>query len=60
MHGKWMYPKEAVTLRIGLVRGGLRDLGQFGVTVFALDNANEAVAHAAANGGPFRMTVIAP
>ncbi|WP_230684517.1 hypothetical protein [Burkholderia cepacia] len=46
-----MHPKEAVTLITGPVRGGLLDLGQFGVTVFA---------HAAANGGPFRMTVIAP
>jgi hypothetical protein len=29
-------------------------------TTFDLDHANEAVAHAAANGGPFKMTVIAP
>ncbi len=55
-----MYAKEAVTLMTGFVRGGLLDLGQFDVTVFALDDANDTVAHAAANGGPFRMTVIAP
>ncbi|MBJ9963309.1 alcohol dehydrogenase catalytic domain-containing protein [Burkholderia seminalis] len=60
LRGKWMYPTEAVTLMTGLVRGGLLDLGQFDVTSFALDGANDAVAHAAANGGPFRMTVIAP
>lgn len=60
LRGKWMYPTEAVTLMTGLVRGGLLDLGHFDVTVFALDDANDAVAHAAANGGPFRMTVIAP
>ncbi|AXF24554.1 alcohol dehydrogenase [Burkholderia pyrrocinia] len=60
LRGKWMYPTEAVTLMAGLVRGGLLDLGHFDVTVFALDDANDAVAHAAANGGPFRMTVIAP
>ncbi|UVE67302.1 medium chain dehydrogenase/reductase family protein [Burkholderia pyrrocinia] len=60
LRGKWMCPTEAVTLMTGLVRGGLLDLGHFDVTVFALDDANEAVAHAAANGGPFRMTVIAP
>ncbi|WP_454806829.1 alcohol dehydrogenase catalytic domain-containing protein [Paraburkholderia fungorum] len=60
LRGKWMYPKEAVTLMTGLIRGGLLDLGHFDVTTFALDDANEAVAHAAKNGGPFRMTVIAP
>ncbi|WP_321852046.1 alcohol dehydrogenase catalytic domain-containing protein [Burkholderia diffusa] len=60
LRGKWMYPTEAVTLMAGLIRGGLLDLGQFDVTTFPLDDANAAVAHAAANGGPFRMTVIAP
>lgn len=34
------------------------DLGDWEVTDFDLDNANEAVAHAAAESGPFRMTVI--
>ncbi|RAR57169.1 alcohol dehydrogenase [Paraburkholderia unamae] len=58
LKGKWMYPTQAVTLMTGLIRGGLLDLGHFDVTTFALDEANEAVAHAAANGGPFRMTVI--
>ncbi|MGQ7933910.1 alcohol dehydrogenase catalytic domain-containing protein [Paraburkholderia sp. D1E] len=60
LRGKWMYPKEAVTLMTGLIRSGLLDLGHFDVTTFALDDANEAVAHAAENGGPFRMTVITP
>ncbi|KWB34438.1 alcohol dehydrogenase [Burkholderia cepacia] len=60
LRGKWMYPTEAVTLMAGLVHGGLLDLGQFDVTTFALDDANDAVAHAAANGGPFKVTVIAP
>lgn len=60
LRGKWMYPTEAVTLMAGLVHGGLLDLGHFDVTTFALDDANDAVAHAAANGGPFRVTVIAP
>ena len=36
---------------IALVRAGLLDLGQFDVTAFALDDANEAVAHAAAQAG---------
>ncbi|WP_321925016.1 zinc-binding dehydrogenase [Paraburkholderia guartelaensis] len=60
VRGKWMYPTHAVTLMAGLIRGALLDLGHFDVTTFALDDANEAVAHAAANGGPFNMTVIRP
>ncbi|AMU09232.1 hypothetical protein A2T82_23530 [Burkholderia cenocepacia] len=59
LHGKWMYPTEAVTLMTGRVRGGSLDLGHFDVRGFALDVANGAVAHAAEHGGPFRMTVIA-
>jgi alcohol dehydrogenase len=35
-------------------------LDQNEVTRFDLDHANEAVAHAAANAGPFSMTVIEP
>lgn len=60
VRGKWMYPPEAVARMVGLIRAGLLDLGHFDVTPFVLDGANEAVAHAAANGGPFRMTVIQP
>ena len=45
---------------VGLIRSGLLNLDNFHVTDFSLDNANEAVAHAAANGGPFNMTVIRP
>jgi alcohol dehydrogenase len=60
IHGVWMYPREAIPRMIGLVRAGLLDLAQFAVTEFPLARANEAVAHAAANGGPFRMTVLRP
>ena len=60
IRGVWMYPREAIPRMIGLVRSGLLDLGQFSVTEFALARANEAVAHAAANGGPFKMTVLKP
>jgi alcohol dehydrogenase len=60
IHGVWMYPREAIPRMIGLVRSGLLDLSQFAVTEFPLARANEAVAHAAANGGPFRMTVLKP
>lgn len=60
VRGQWMYPPEATTLMVGLIRAGLIDLDHFAVTVFDLEHANEAVAHAAANAGPFRMTVIRP
>ncbi|HMM88005.1 zinc-binding alcohol dehydrogenase family protein [Bradyrhizobium sp.] len=60
LRGQWMYPPHAATLMAGLIRAGLVDLDQFEVTAFGLDRANDAVAHAAANSGPFRMTVIQP
>ena len=60
LRGQWMYPPEAVVRLVGLIRSGLLELGQFDVTTFGLDEANEAVAHAAAHAGPFRMTVIQP
>jgi alcohol dehydrogenase len=55
-----MYPPHAASLMAGMIRSGLIDLGHFEVESFGLDRANEAVAHAAANAGPFRMTVIEP
>lgn len=58
--GQWMYPPEANVRLVNLVRSGRLDLGQFEVTEFALDDANDAVAHAADHGGPFRMTVLRP
>ncbi|MFM0085069.1 zinc-binding alcohol dehydrogenase family protein [Paraburkholderia sediminicola] len=60
IRGKWMYPTEAVTLMAGLIRSGLLDPGHFDIKTFPLVDANDAVSHAAANGGPFRMTVIRP
>ncbi len=60
IRGKWMYAREAVTRMVRLVRAGMIDLGKFDVTEFALDDANEAVAHAAANAGPLRLTVLRP
>jgi len=60
IHGQWMYPPSAVGRLAGLVRAGLLDLGQFAVTEFRLDDANEAVAHAAAHAGLFRITVLRP
>ena len=60
LKGQWMYPREAVAGMVGLVRAGLLDLGQFAVTAFALDDANAAVTQAAAEAGPFRLTVLTP
>src|ERR1700742_2691591 len=60
IHGVWMYPPDAATRLIALIRAGLIDLGQFETVSFDLDHANEPVAHAAANSGPFKLTVITP
>jgi NADPH:quinone reductase-like Zn-dependent oxidoreductase len=60
IRGAWMYPPEATIRLVGLIRSGLLRLDHFEATTFDLDHANDAVAHAAANGGPFRMTVIRP
>lgn len=60
IHGVWMYPPDAASRLIALVRAGLLRLEEYKATAFDLDHANEAVEHAAANGGPFRLTVIRP
>jgi alcohol dehydrogenase len=60
LRGQWMYPPDAVGRVAALVRAGLVKLDEFAVTAFGLDRVNEAVTHAAANAGPFRMTVITP
>jgi alcohol dehydrogenase len=60
VRGAWMYPRQAVARMAELVRAGLIDLHQFELTEFALDEANAAVAHAAANAGPRQLTVIRP
>lgn len=58
VRGQWMYPPEAVGRMVALIRAGLVDLGQFTTTAFELDDVNAAVAHAAANAGPFKTTVV--
>ena len=60
IHGAWMYPAEATVRLVGLIRSGLLRLEDYDVVTFDLDHANDAVAHAAANAGPFRITVIRP
>ena len=60
MRGVWMYASDAVPRMVAMVRAGLIDLGQFDLAEFALDDANEAVAYAAANAGPRQLTVLRP
>jgi alcohol dehydrogenase len=60
VRGQWMCLPEANAALISLVHGGLLDLGQFAVTEFALDDVERAVAHAAADGGRFALTVVRP
>lgn len=58
IHGQWMYERDAISRMIAMVRTGLLRLNDFETTIFRLDDVNDAVAHAAANAGPFRMTVL--
>ena len=58
--GVWMYPPQATIGLVNLIRAGLLRLDSFEATTFDLDHANDAVAHAASNSGPFKMTVIRP
>ena len=60
VRGQWMYDTAAISRLVGLIRGGLLDLGHWAVTAFPLAEANDAVAHAAANAGPFKLTVLKP
>jgi alcohol dehydrogenase len=58
VRGQWMYPRDSIQRMIKLVRSGQIGLGD--VTEFPLEKVNEAVAFAAANSGPFKMTVVKP
>ncbi|GAA4611427.1 zinc-binding alcohol dehydrogenase family protein [Actinoallomurus liliacearum] len=60
VRGQWLYPRHAPARFIELARCGRLDLGLFCVTEFALDEADEAVAHAARHAAPFSLTVIRP
>ncbi len=60
LRGRWMYGPTAVPNLVGLIRAGLLDLGQWAVTEIPLASANEAVTHAAADAGPFKLTVLRP
>lgn len=60
LRGVWMYGKDAIPKMVRMVRAGLVDLSQFELTEFALDDANEAISHAAAHAGPRQLTVLRP
>jgi alcohol dehydrogenase len=60
VRGKWMYPRRAPGRLIALIRAGLLDLAHFRAVDFPLEQAEKAVAHAAENAGPFRMTLLRP
>jgi alcohol dehydrogenase len=60
LRGVWMYPPEVVPRMVQMVRTGLIDLKQFDLAEFGLDEANDAVAYAAANAGPRQLTVLRP
>ena len=60
IRGQWMCPRDAIPRFVALVRAGLVDLNGFDTVDFSLDEANQAVAHAAADGGPFKTIVIRP
>jgi len=60
LRGVWMYPRDAIPRMVRMVRAGLIDLGQFDLTEFTLEQANAAVAHAAANAGPRQLTILRP
>ena len=60
IHGQWMYPRDATARLIAMVRTGLLSLEHHQAKCFSLDDVNEAIAHAAANAGPFNMTVLRP
>ncbi|MEV0276303.1 alcohol dehydrogenase catalytic domain-containing protein [Streptomyces sp. NPDC050610] len=60
VRGQWMYPRAANVGIIRLLASGALDLAPETVRLFGLDAVNEAVAYAAAHGGPFERTVLVP
>ena len=58
--GQWMYKPDAALRLAGLIRAGLLKLDGYEIAEFGLNDANAAVAHAAANSAPFKLTVLRP
>ncbi|HET7546109.1 MAG TPA: hypothetical protein VFK05_39845 [Polyangiaceae bacterium] len=55
-----MYSRAAIARLVGLIRAGLLRIDGVEVTAFGLPDVNEAIAHAAANAGAFKATVLCP
>jgi alcohol dehydrogenase len=60
VRGQWMYPRDSIARVIAMVRAGLLTFDHHEAKCFGLDKVNEAVDYAAANAGPFKMTVLRP
>ncbi|KAG2183531.1 hypothetical protein INT43_006537 [Umbelopsis isabellina] len=59
--GCFMYPRTAIKSLFGMIQAGLIDLDLFTVTgQYSLDEINEALTFAEAQGGAFKTTVVTP
>ncbi|MFJ4437292.1 hypothetical protein [Streptomyces sp. NPDC088923] len=60
VRGQWMLPRTANPGLVRLLATGAVDLAAERVRAFALDEVDEAIAHAQAHGGPFDRTGLVP
>ncbi|MER8056510.1 MULTISPECIES: zinc-binding alcohol dehydrogenase family protein [unclassified Streptomyces] len=60
VRGQWLGPRTANVGLIRLVASGALDLSADRIRTFPLDAVNDALAYAAAHGGPFDRTVLTP
>ncbi|QHA09943.1 alcohol dehydrogenase catalytic domain-containing protein [Streptomyces broussonetiae] len=60
VRGQWVCPRSANVGMIRLIASRALDLRPERVRTFSLDAVNDAVAYAAAHGGPFDRTVLTP
>ncbi|WKE67837.1 zinc-binding dehydrogenase [Streptomyces sp. WP-1] len=60
VRGQWLGPRAANVGLIRLIASGTLDLAPDRVRTFPLDAVNDAIAYAAAHGGPFDRTVLTP
>jgi alcohol dehydrogenase len=57
IRGQWMYERDAIPRLIALVKAKQLNFSHYEITEFPLVQADAAIAHAAANAGPFSKTV---
>lgn len=60
VRGQWMYPRSANLGMIRLIESSAIDLEAERTERFGLDKVNDAIAYAAAHGGPFDRTILTP